>query len=185
MSGLASSALASMSSSVSFGGRPPVRPARRAAARPAWVRFRIILRSGRSVADVRGFDGAFDRAEAAATSIDPGFYSAKRAPALRNFRQKHRHHPLLRPTALIVLRPMFLRDTALGPAVGRSVRRLAAFNTVWHLHKNDLPLPRAYKGAHHRFHQPVKFLAAVVPLRRCQPVRRRINECWRELIGRI
>jgi MFS family permease len=35
MSGLASSALAtSMSSSVSFGGRPPVRPARRAAARP-------------------------------------------------------------------------------------------------------------------------------------------------------
>jgi hypothetical protein len=39
MSGLASSALAaSMSSSVSFGGRPPVRPARRAAARPAWVR---------------------------------------------------------------------------------------------------------------------------------------------------
>jgi hypothetical protein len=35
--GLASIALAaSMSSSVSFGGRPPVRPARRAAARPAW-----------------------------------------------------------------------------------------------------------------------------------------------------
>jgi hypothetical protein len=31
--------------SVSFGGRPPVRPARRAAARPAWVRSRIMLRS--------------------------------------------------------------------------------------------------------------------------------------------
>jgi hypothetical protein len=36
---------ASMSSSVSFGGRPPVRPRRRAAARPAWVRSRIRLRS--------------------------------------------------------------------------------------------------------------------------------------------
>src|SRR5271168_5410167 len=46
MSGLASIALAaSMSSSVSFGGRPPVRSARRAAARPAWVRSRIRLRS--------------------------------------------------------------------------------------------------------------------------------------------
>src|SRR5216684_7700403 len=46
MSGLASIALAaSMSSSVSFGGRPPVRPTRRAAARPAWVRSRIRLRS--------------------------------------------------------------------------------------------------------------------------------------------
>src|SRR5271168_2377902 len=46
MSGLASIALAaSVSSSVSFGGRPPVRPARRAAARPAWVRSRIRLRS--------------------------------------------------------------------------------------------------------------------------------------------
>jgi len=43
---LASNALAaSMSSSVSFGGRPPVRPSRRAAARPAWVRSRIRLRS--------------------------------------------------------------------------------------------------------------------------------------------
>src|SRR5271163_1928227 len=36
MSGLAS---------VSFGGRPPVRPARRAATSPAWVRSRIRLRS--------------------------------------------------------------------------------------------------------------------------------------------
>jgi hypothetical protein len=36
---------ASMSSSVSFGGRPPVRPARRAAARPACVRSRMRLRS--------------------------------------------------------------------------------------------------------------------------------------------
>src|ERR1700732_3323575 len=34
-----------MSWSVSFGGRPPVRPTRRAAARPAWVRSRIRLRS--------------------------------------------------------------------------------------------------------------------------------------------
>jgi hypothetical protein len=34
-----------MSTSVSFGGRPPVRPRRRAAARPAWVRSRIRLRS--------------------------------------------------------------------------------------------------------------------------------------------
>jgi hypothetical protein len=42
MSGLASNARAtSRSSSVSFGGRPPVRAARRAAARPAWVRSRI------------------------------------------------------------------------------------------------------------------------------------------------
>jgi hypothetical protein len=52
MSGLASIALAaSMSSSVSFGGRPPVRPMRRAAARPAWVRSRSKAgptRSGRS-----------------------------------------------------------------------------------------------------------------------------------------
>jgi len=40
MSGLASIALAaSMSSCASLGGRPPVRPARRAAARPAWVRL--------------------------------------------------------------------------------------------------------------------------------------------------
>jgi hypothetical protein len=46
MAGLASIALAaSMSSSVSFGGRPPVRPARRAGAKHAWVRSRIRLRS--------------------------------------------------------------------------------------------------------------------------------------------
>lgn len=44
-SGLARSALASMSWSVSFGSRPPVRPRRRAAVRPAWVRSRIRLRS--------------------------------------------------------------------------------------------------------------------------------------------
>ena len=30
---------------VSFGGRPPLRPRRRAAAKPAWIRFRIKLRS--------------------------------------------------------------------------------------------------------------------------------------------
>ena len=41
MSGLASIALAASMSSVSFGGRPPVRAERRAAARPAWVRSRL------------------------------------------------------------------------------------------------------------------------------------------------
>jgi len=52
MSVLAGIALAaSMSSSVSFGGRPPVRPARRAAARPAWVRSRIRLRSNSALCE--------------------------------------------------------------------------------------------------------------------------------------
>jgi len=54
MSGLASIALAaSMSSAVSFGGRPPVRPARRAAARPASAAGSVIAgRPGLTIEDV-------------------------------------------------------------------------------------------------------------------------------------
>src|SRR6202035_3831441 len=62
ISGLASIALAaSMSSSVSFGGRPPVRPARRAAARPAWVRSRIRLRSNSALCGA-SHNAEFERA---------------------------------------------------------------------------------------------------------------------------
>ena len=75
-----------MLSSVSFGGRPPVRPARRAAARPAWVCSRIRLRSNSASAP-----------NTPAKAIEAGTGAERRArptPACKNIDRKAQERTL-------------------------------------------------------------------------------------------